>query len=67
MALWEEDIAQAMADAQIVIADPLFRPICPENVRFIPLPAESCSGRIYRQQIPNLITGLADFIREVSL
>jgi hypothetical protein len=42
---------------KMVIADPLYRPICPKDAKFIPLPAESFSGRIYRKEIPNLITG----------
>ena len=61
----EEDIEAAIASASLVIADPLFRPICPENVRFAPLPQEAFSGRIYRQEIPNLISGFETFIKEV--
>lgn len=62
---YEEEIEQELGSAKTVIADPLFRPICPEGVRFTALPAESFSGRIYREQIPNLITGFDDFVREV--
>ena len=61
----EEEIGAVLADAACVIADPLFRPICPEGVRFIRLPAENFSGRIWRQEIPNLITHFDDFTREV--
>ncbi len=53
----EEDIIAALEGASMVIADPLYRPICPKNAKFIPLPAESFSGRIYRNEIPNLIEG----------
>ncbi len=59
--LYEEDIIEALSDVEIVIADPLFRPICPEGVKFIPLPAESFSGRIYRHEIPELIYGFEKY------
>ncbi len=61
----EEEIEQAISGAEIVIADPLFRPICPETVRFVDLPAEAFSGRIYRRQIPNLVSGFHSFASEV--
>ena len=53
----EDDIIEALQGMNIVIADPLYQPICPKNAAFIPLPAESFSGRIYRKNIPNLIAG----------
>ena len=61
----EEQIQNAMAQAKIVIADPLFQPICPPDVRFVKLPAESFSGRLYREQIPNLVTEFQTFLSEV--
>ena len=61
----EEEIQQAMGQARLVIADPLFRPICPPEVRFLPLAAESFSGRLYREQIPNLILHFNTFLQEV--
>ena len=61
----EEDIEAVLAKGRMVIADPLFRPICPEGVRFAALPAESFSGRIYRQEIPNLISDFENFAKEV--
>ena len=39
-----------------MIADPLYRPIVPQGSQFFPLPHEAYSGRIYRKQIPNLVT-----------
>lgn len=51
----EEDVMEALEGMKTVIADPLYRPICPKDAKFIPLPAESFSGRIYRNEIPNLI------------
>ena len=58
----EEDIQQAMSQAKMVIADPLFQPICPQNVRFIKLPAESFSGRLFREEIPNLVSEFKTFL-----
>ncbi len=55
IAMDEEDVISALKGVKMVIADPLYRPICPKETAFIPLPAESFSGRIYRKEIPNLI------------
>lgn len=65
MAQYEEEIAAELADARLVIADPLFRPICPEGVRFCELPVEAFSGRIYRARIPNLTADFEKWISEV--
>ena len=46
----EEAIADALLDADAVIADPLYRPICPKDALFIAFPHEAFSGRIYRGQ-----------------
>ncbi len=51
----EEDVIEALEGMKMVIADPLYRPICPKDAKFIPLPAECFSGRIYRNEIPNLV------------
>ena len=61
----EEEIDEAIAGADCMIADPLFRPICPEGTKFVRLPAENFSGRIWREEIPNLITHFDDFAKEV--
>lgn len=60
----EEEIEEAFAGAKVMIADPLFKPICPRGIRFVGLPEEAFSGRIYRNEIPNLITGLEKFVEE---
>ncbi len=64
-AVWEEEIEEALSGAKMMIADPLFRPICPEAVRFLPLPSESFSGRIWREEIPNLVSDVHVFTKEV--
>jgi len=53
----EDDAAEAFAEAGGVIADPLYKPICPKDVPFYSLPHEAFSGRCYRKSIPNLING----------
>ena len=61
----EVEIEKALQDAQIIIADPLYRPICPESACFVNLPAESFSGRIYRKQIPDLVADFDSFAKEL--
>ena len=51
----EDDIIPELADATAVIADPLYKPICPAGAKFIPLPSEAFSGRIFRKDIPDLV------------
>ena len=62
----EDDIIPAMADAKTVVADPLYKPICPPEARFVPLPTEAFSGRIFRKQIPNLIADFDSIQKEVE-
>ena len=52
----EQELQTALSGARRVIADPLYRPIVPQGAQFFPLPHEAYSGRIYRKQIPNLVT-----------
>ena len=63
----EQEIEEALQSAAVIIADPLYRPICPENAQFIPLPAEAFSGRIYRNQIPDLVSDFKNFAEELKL
>lgn len=51
----EEEIKEAIAKAQTVIADPIYKTICSEKTNFISLPHEAFSGRIYRKEIPDLM------------
>ena len=62
MAQDEDEIIPELSDVKLVIADPLYEPIVPEGVRFVPLPSEAFSGRLYREQIPDLISGFSDFL-----
>lgn len=61
----EADIEPALTSARVVIADPLYRPICPKSAAFVPLPTEAFSGRMFRSAIPNLADGLPHCIEEV--
>ncbi len=53
--LYEEDIKEDIKDAEVVIADPMYRPIAPSGCTFIDMPAESFSGRIYRNDIIDVV------------
>ena len=43
----EEAMEEKLKTARIILADPLYRPICPENARFYEIPHLAFSGRIY--------------------
>lgn len=55
IAMFEDDIEKCLKNSKTIIADPLYRPICPIDSTFISLPHEAFSGRIYRDEIPNII------------
>lgn len=57
MARDEYSLAPLLNDARTIIADPLYEPICPPDAKFISLPHEAFSGRIYRRDIPDMIGG----------
>ena len=60
-ATYEDEIIPLIKNAKNIIADPMYKPICPDNINFIELPHEAFSGRIYRKKIPNLVLSL-DYI-----
>ena len=51
----ENKTRELLKNAVRIIADPMYKPICPKNAEFIPLAHEAFSGRIYRNDIPNLL------------
>lgn len=51
----EEELAELFKAVEVLIGDPLFKPIVPDHVQFKPLPHEAYSGRIYRTLIPDLV------------
>ena len=45
---------EALEDAEIIVADPLYQPICPKHCMFYELPHIAFSGRIYLKRLPVL-------------
>ena len=54
----EDNIAETIKDAKMVIADPLYRPIVPSKAVFVNHPHEGFSGRLFRKNIVNLVDEL---------
>ena len=63
----EDDLIPLLDGADTVIADPLYRPIVPPDVRFVSLPHEGFSGRIWREEIPDLAADLSGFLEKNGL
>ena len=53
----EDKIFAQLKNARTVIADPLYKPALPKGCRFLSLPHEGYSGRIFRDQIPLIMGG----------
>lgn len=66
MTPYEDDIIPNLAGARAVIADPLYAPICPPDIEFIRLPSEAFSGRLYREEIPNLTEDAASVLAKLK-
>ena len=49
--LGEEAMEEALKSAKIIVADPLYRPICPRDSTFYELPHIAFSGRIYLKNL----------------
>ena len=49
--LGEEDMEKTLKDVDIIVADPLYRPICPKDCEFYELPHLAFSGRIYKKKL----------------
>ena len=49
----EEAIEEKLKTARIIVADPLYRPICPESATFYEMPHIAFSGRIYLKNLYN--------------
>lgn len=48
----EEELETRLKSAKNIVADPLYRPICPPESRFYELPHIAFSGRIYLKKLP---------------
>lgn len=55
----EEDIARALSRSGLVFADPLYRHLLPQKnpPRFVEMPHEALSGRLFHGQIPCVMGG----------
>ncbi len=51
----EEELEEALMDADNIIADPMIRLISPSKANFIELPHFALSGRLYLKKIPDLL------------
>lgn len=54
----EDSIMLYLQNAKAVIADPIYRTIIQPGTKFISLPHEAFSGRIYRKDIPDLVKSI---------
>ena len=63
----ECELMPPLRQAGLIIADPLYEPICPPAAAFIPLPHIAFSGRLYENDIPNLIEAspFAAFVQKI--
>lgn len=51
---WDEDeVIRAIGESTVVVADPLYRQVCPanRNIVFVDFPHEACSGRMYHSMM----------------
>lgn len=63
----ECELIPRLHEAGLIIADPLYEPICPKSAAFVPLPHIAFSGRLYEKNIPNLIEAapFAAFVQKI--
>jgi nitrogenase molybdenum-cofactor synthesis protein NifE len=61
----EHAISEELKNAGTVIADPLYAPIA-KGKKFIALPHEAYSGRIFRSSIPDLTDSLDSILKELK-
>lgn len=62
----EGELEKLLFSYNVIIADPLYHPICPTTARFVPLPHEAFSGRLFRKEIPNLIKNAETFAKNIN-
>ena len=61
----EEDAETAVRDAKTLIADPMYRLICPGETDLLPLPHLAISGRMYRKEYPDLFSPDQTALKEI--
>ena len=62
----EDDIIPELEGAAYVRAAPMYKPIGPESAEFISLPSEAFSGRIYRDEIPDLVSDINELLIKIK-
>ena len=63
----EEETRLQLEGAKTVIADPMYRPLCPEDAAFYSLPTVALSGRIYLKNMKDLSQcDITDILRNHS-
>lgn len=58
----EDELKPYLAQANTIIADPLYQPICPSTTNFIPAPHEAFSGRVYHDSMQNFVDHFDEFL-----
>lgn len=63
----ECELVPTLREAGLIIADPLYKSICPSSAAFVPLPHLAFSGRLYEKDIPDLIEAapFAAFVQKI--
>ena len=51
----EEEAEAALDGSDVILADPLYQPVCPVGARLVPLPHLAFSGRCFQKSLPNLL------------
>lgn len=63
----EEEIENLLKKTEIIVADPLYRPICPKDSRFYELPHIAFSGRIFLKKMKQENSMFLEFLSETFL
>lgn len=63
----EEEIENLLKKTEIIVADPLYRPICPKDSRFYELPHIAFSGRIFLKKLKQENSMFLEFLSETFL
>lgn len=61
----EDELIPLLDGAKYIIADPLYQPICPKSAKFIRLGHEGFSGRIFREEIPDMTEDISYIIHQL--
>lgn len=62
----EDELMGLINDASVIVADPLYKPVCPKGAGFVSLPHEAFSGRIFRKDIPDTAKDIESVIAQIE-